>query len=188
MRKLTLLLCLLWAFGLSAQTVIRDVFQSIPDSIVPYLTENNRLDMIDFMASNMDAVVTNALGGKSQMLALTDQYTSIRLSESSEIAMRLLDVPAPVDSLHQVLCVVRTYGSDIRESTVAFYSLLWRQLPTADYFSQPDGSFVATLGQESDTLTLCQKSYIDVLLKEEQEEAKETSIILKWSNGFVKKD
>lgn len=188
MRKLTLLLSLLCAVGLSAQTVIRDVFKNMPDSVIPYLTENNRLDMIDFMASSMDAVVANALGGKSQMLALTDQYAFIRLSESSDLAMRLLDVTEPVDSASQVLCLVRTYGSDIRESNVAFYSLSWRQLPTNDYFSHPDETFVATLDKESPTLTLTKKFYFDELLKEEQEDIKEMSIILKWCNCFVKKD
>ena len=68
MRKTTLLFCLLWALGLSAQITVRDLLKSMPDSVIPYLTENNRLDMIDFMESNMDAVVTNTLGGKSQLL------------------------------------------------------------------------------------------------------------------------
>jgi len=189
MRKTTLfLLSMFWVVALSAQTTIRDVLKAMPDSVVPYLTENNRLDMIDFMDTHMDAVVTNALGGKSQLLALTDQYASIRLSESSEVAMRLLDVSAPVDSAQQVLCLVRTYGSDIRESTVAFYSLSWRLLPTADYFVQPDEMFVATLGNEAPTLTLSQKPYFDAPLKEEQEKIEEVLITLKWNGCFVKEN
>ena len=188
MRKLTLFLSLLYAVGLSAQTVIRDVFKTMPDSVIPYLTKNNRLDMIDFMASNMDAIVTNALGGKSQMLALTDQYAFIRLSESSDLAMRLLDVTSSVDSASQVICLVHTYGSDIRESCVTFYSLSWRQLLTTDYFLQPAETFIATLGEEIPTLTLTKKLYFEGLLKEEQEDVKEVSIILKWDGRFVKKN
>ena len=46
-----------------SQTTMRDVFRQMPDSIVPYLTENNRLDFIDFIDSNMKAEVTNAFGG-----------------------------------------------------------------------------------------------------------------------------
>ena len=191
MRINTLLLCLLWALGLSAQTTIRDLLKSMPDSVIPYITENNRLDMIDFMDSNMDAVVTNALGGKSQMLKLTDQYVSIQLSESSSVAMRLLDVPTPVDSLPQILCLVRTYDSGIRESTVSFYSLTWRPLSTTDYFSQPDYMYSATIGDEEPCLTLRRESRLDTLGEEETEKTEETKeilTILKWDGIFVKEN
>ena len=192
MRKITLLFCLLLAFELSAQTAIRDLLKSMPDSVIPYLTENNRLDMIDFMESNMDAVVTNSLGGKSQLLKLTDQYASIKLSEASSVAMRLLDVSTPVDSLPQILCLIRTYGTDIRESSVAFYSLAWRPLPTANYFSKPSYMFSAMLNDEEPILTLRQEMYMDAMGTEDKEgledkeNTKEVQMILKWDDGFVK--
>lgn len=188
MRKTTLLFSLLWALGLSAQITVRDLLKSMPDSVIPYLTENNRLDMIDFMESNMDAVVTNALGGKSQLLQLTDQYASIQLNESSSVAMRLLDVPTPVDSLSQILCLVRTYGSDIRESTIAFYSLAWLPLPISDYFSQPSDMFSATLGDKEPCLTLRQELILDSLGEEEKEKTKEVLTTLKWNGCFVKEN
>ena len=188
MRITIFLFYLLGALGLSAQTTMRDLLKTMPDSIVPYLTVNNRLDMIDFMESNMDAVVTNAFGGKSQMLKLTDQYVSIQLSESSEIIMRLLDVPVPVDSFPQILCLVRTYGSDIRESTVTFYSFAWRQLTTADYFSQPSNMFSATLGEKEPSLIFRQETRLDALGGEEKEKSSEVLTILKWDRGFVKEN
>ena len=46
---------------------IRDVFKSMPDSLMPYLSNNNRLDFIDFMDSNMKAEVKNQFGGNSIM-------------------------------------------------------------------------------------------------------------------------
>ena len=186
MRKITLLFCLLLALELSAQTAIRDLLKSMPDSVIPYLTENNRLDMIDFMESNMDAVVTNSLGGKSQLLKLTDQYASIKLSEASSVAMRLLDVSTPVDSLPQILCLVRTYGTDIRESSIEFYSLAWRPLPTANYFSKPSYMFSAMLNDEEPILTLRQEMHMDAMGTEDKENTKEVQMILKWDDGFVK--
>ena len=193
MRKTTLLFCLLWAIGLSAQTTVRDLLKSMPDSIIPYLTENNRLDMVDFIESNMDAVVTNALGGKSQMLKLTDQYVSIQLSESSSIAMRLLDVPTPVDSLPQILCLVHTYDSGIRESTVTFYSLAWlsRSQAAATRLLLMMSMFSATLGDEEPSITLRQESRLDAMGEEEKEEKKdikEILTILKWDGCFVKEN
>ena len=186
MRKTTLLFCLLLALELSAQTTVRDLLKSMPDFVIPYLTENNRLDMIDFMESDMDAVVTNSLGGKSQLLKLTDQYASIKLSESSSVDMRLLDVSTQVDSLSQILCLVRTYGTDIRESSIEFYSLAWRQLPTANYFSQPSYMFSAMLSDEEPILTLRQEMSIDTMGTEDKEDTKEIQTILKWDGNFVK--
>ena len=192
MRKITLLFCLLLALEISAQTTVRDMLKSMPDSLIPYLSENNRLDMIDFMESDMDAVVTNSLGGKSQLLKLTDQYASIKLSEASSVAMRLLDVSTPVDSLSQILCLVRTYGSDIRESSIEFYSLAWRPLPTAIYFSKPSYMFSAMLNDEEPKLTLRQEMHVDKMGMEDKEETEdkegmeEVLTILKWNDGFVK--
>ena len=192
MRKTTLLFCLLLALEISAQTTVRDLLKSMPDSLIPYLSENNRLDMIDFMESNMDAVVTNSLGGKSQLLKLTDQYASIKLSEASSVAMRLLDVSTPVDSLSQILCLVRTYGTDIRESSIEFYSLAWRPLPTANYFSKPSYMFSAMLNDEEPILTLRQEMHMDAMGTEDKEgledkeNTKEVQMILKWDDGFVK--
>ena len=57
----------------SAQSIqIRDAFRAMPDSLMPYLSKNNRLDFIDFLDSNMKAEVKNALGGTSEMLSLGD--------------------------------------------------------------------------------------------------------------------
>ena len=62
----------------SAQDVtIRDIFKQMPDSLMPYLSQNNRLDFIDFLDSNMKAEVRNALGGLSEMMTLADDSLSI---------------------------------------------------------------------------------------------------------------
>ena len=107
---------------------MQEVFKAMPDSLIPYLSQNNRLDMIDFMESGMEAKVTNQLGGKSTMTALNDRYLSIRLNEATRCEMRLLPVSTPVDSLSQIICLVRTYGVEGQESEVTFYSCLWRPL------------------------------------------------------------
>ena len=62
---------------------IRDVFKSMPDSLMPYLSNNNRLDFIDFMDSNMKAEVKNQFGGNSIMTALTEDSLSISLPRES---------------------------------------------------------------------------------------------------------
>ena len=103
-----------------AQVKVRDVIKQMPDSLVPYLKQNARLDFIDFMDSGMKAEVSNEFGGKSQMTELTDDYASLTLNSVSQIQLRLLDVSEPVDDARQIICMVRTYGDDIRESTIGF--------------------------------------------------------------------
>ncbi len=188
MRKIVFSLFLASWIGVSAQDVtIREVFRQMPDSIVPYLAENNRLDCMDFIDSKMEAVVTNSLGGKSKMIQLTEQFLAMNLNSASTIQMRLLPVEEPVDSARQVVCVVRTYGTDHRESTVMFYSTKWRQLPASEYMTWPEGYRIAEaqLSAEEPVLTLSSVQYLDLPANEEQQKRSKTSISLKWIGRFI---
>ena len=99
-----------------AQLKMREVFLQMPDSIMPYLTENNRLDFLDFMDSGMKAEVRNELGGRSVMTALTDQNLSIQLSEVVRLDLWLFPVSQEVDSCRQVVCMITTYNTTVPES------------------------------------------------------------------------
>lgn len=115
-----------WSLTATAQPSMREAFKQAPQALLPYVTENDRLDLIDFLDSGMKAEVKNQLGGKSELLRLTDRFLSLRLSQGLSMKLRLLDSPQPIDSVSQVICMVRTYGIDCQESTVQFYSLKWR--------------------------------------------------------------
>ena len=193
MKTVYLLLSLLLAVKVSAQQLdMRQVFKAMPDSIVPYLSENNRLDFIDFMDSNMAAQVDNTLQGRSTMTRLTDRYTQVRLNEASQLELMLLPVAEPVDSASQVICMVRTYGKDQRESSVAFYSVKWNRLDASAYIDYDvTGSFEAQLTDADQAaaeprLTIQPFSYADTPANEEQQSSPKTSITLKWKSRFVK--
>lgn len=129
MRYVVLLPLLLLSLLSKAQTAtMQEVFKSMPDSLTPYLSANNRLDFIDFIESGMEAKVTNALGGRSVMTDLNERYLRIQLNEASVVQMRLLPVSTPVDGMSQVVCVVQTYGTSGKESSVSFYSCSWKPL------------------------------------------------------------
>ena len=70
-----------------AQT-IREAFKAMPDSLMPYLTANNRLDLMDFMDAKMKATVTNLLEGQTEMTFLSDDSLSIRMSDALTIEMK----------------------------------------------------------------------------------------------------
>jgi len=185
MRRLFIALSLLLTLGSSAQTMSQ-VFKQMPANIVPYLSENNRLDMIDFIDSKMKAEVRNLYEGKSEMLRMSDDYARLALSEGSLMEMRLLDVSQPVDSTKKILCVVRTYGAVFKDSQVEFYSSKWRKLNTKQYVTLPDWMFTASLDEHEPTLTLASSSLLDKPASEEQKEVNKKLIALKWENGLFK--
>ena len=163
-----------------------DVFRSMPDTLVPYLSENNRLDLIDFKNANMKAEVRNGQEGRSELLTLTDRYLDIALNAAHRMELRLLDVTEPVDSSRYILCVVDTYGEEIKESTVRFFSLSWRQQPTSRYASLPPVMFTATLPVENQELVLTPSDYPERRAIEEQEKTELFPIKLNWENDFFK--
>ena len=127
-------LLLLFASVCSAQEqTLRDVFRQIPDSLMPSLSVNNRLDFIDFMDSNMKAVVRNQLGGTSEMTALTDDSLSIRMSDALRIDILLLTLDEPVDTIKQVVVLAESFMSDsvYQDTSLKFYTSDW-QLITKD--------------------------------------------------------
>ena len=123
----------------SAQSVtLRDVFRQMPDSLMPYLTQNNRLDFIDFIDSDMKAEVTNMMGGVSEMTALTDDSLSIRMSDALRVDMLLLDLDVPVDTIRQVVVFVETFLTDsiYGESVSKIYSVDWQPVTKALSFNE----------------------------------------------------
>ena len=113
----------------SAQNLkMRDVFKQMPDSLMPYLTPNNRLDFIDFIDSDMKAEVTNMTGGVSEMTALTDDSLSIRMSDGLRVDMLLMNLDEPVDSIHQVVIFVETFMVDslYGDSVCKTYTTDWQ--------------------------------------------------------------
>lgn len=110
-----------------------ELFKAMPDSLLPYLTTNNRLDMLDFMEAKMKAEVTNLLDGKSEMTALTHDSLSIRMNGVLRIDMKIVRVAEPIDSSTQVIRVVRTYtlNENQTERIADVYSSVWRKLSSA---------------------------------------------------------
>ncbi len=167
---------------------MRSIFKSMPDSIVPYLTENNKLDFLDFLDSDMKAEITNRLGGKSEMQTLNDNYLRLILSESSVLEMRLLSTDYPVDSISQIVCMVRTFGTVQKESTISFYSTKWKKLHVNKYISLPQYLFTASLDEKTTMLTIQQVGWLDAPANEEQEKQELLLTKYNWHNFYVKEN
>ena len=111
-----------------AQT-LREAFAAMPDSLLPTLTKNNRLDMMDFMDAKMKAAVTNSLGGETLMTFLNDDSLSVRMSASLTVEMRLQKADTTA-----VIGLKRTYATAAgeRQSVLSRYDArTWQELSPA---------------------------------------------------------
>ena len=121
MKKILLFSAFLFAAVSSvAQVRMRDVFAQLPDSILPLMTRNNRLDCIDFIENGMEARVKNKFNDQVVLEALTEDFLLIRTSESSTVEMKLM--PLGSDTL---ICVNRTYLGPTEDSEVKLYNTNW---------------------------------------------------------------
>jgi len=136
MRKITLFLLLAVSVSAFSQVTMRDCFLKMPHDVMPYLSENNRLDCLDFIDSKMDAKVKNVFDNEITLDTLTSQYLSMSLGEGCRVEMRLF--PLSADSAEQVLCIATTYGDSVRESSLHFYNpQTWRPIAADSLFSLP---------------------------------------------------
>ena len=132
-----------------AQTM-REVLPVMPDSICRLLTNNNLLDFPDYLDTQMKAEVRNRLGGNSEMQTLTEDYSLIRVSESSTLQLKLLPL-----SKKKIICAVYTYfiNDSTADSQIRFYDLKWQPLLADKYINvkrEPNTLVQATLSS-SDT-------------------------------------
>ncbi len=119
MKRLFILITLFqWGLVSGAQTRVRDLFTSAPDSIFPLLTMNNRLDMLDFRENNMTARVKNRMDDACELKELADDYLLLQVSAHSTAELRLLG-----DSL---LCLINTYLGPTADSRVRFFDTAWK--------------------------------------------------------------
>ena len=130
-RHLLFLVSIFCTLSVMAQDM-KTVFVAMPDSIVPLLTKVNREDCIDFLDSNMKAVVKNRFGNVAEMKVLTDDFVEIEPSGASSMQVRML--PAGGDTL---LCVVNTVKAEAADSRISFYTKGWEKVPAKGLFEAP---------------------------------------------------
>ena len=177
-RLYIFLFCVAAAFSALAQTV-REAIKEMPDEVLPLLTKNDRLDFIDYLASNAKAEVKNKLGTPSEMTALTDDYAHIRLTEVSEVSMKLLQ-----KGTEQVICMVSTCQVDsMFDSEIRFYDMKWNLLDTKQFVDIPNTNDFQqlVLSAQSSDLQIVRRRFT---LLPEGEKAKHEEphlALLKWN-------
>lgn len=198
--------CMFCVMSVVAQDM-KSVFVAMPDSVTPLLTKVNREDCIDFLASDMKAIVKNRFGNVAEMKVLTDDYVLMQTSEVGTLEMKLL----PLADSTKVICMVKTVDVPVADSSVRFYTSDWSQqldvkeflqLPSMDAFFLPNDSLKdeailtrkkadmhlmkAQLSKEDTSLTFTYTTP-DYLNEEDREKLsphlRKEPIVLRWSEG-----
>lgn len=107
------------ALTASARTVL-DFFAEAPEEIIPLLTTNTRLDMIDYYASGLSTPSSNTLSGKSRIVEADSLQAEIQLSE--EVTFQLALYPTKNDTL---IVVVETFATPIPDSKIKVLNKDW---------------------------------------------------------------
>lgn len=139
------------------------LFLTMPDSLLPTLTRNNRLDLIDFQQNQMAARVKNLFDDDVSLDTLTDTRLCLTLSEASRMEVTLLD------STH--LLTLTTVHGRAAESHIALTDTAWRPAPCsapayaiADFFRPVPDSLAAQLSatlHEAEALPLISAQYVE---------------------------
>lgn len=162
----------------TAQPLMRDVFAAMPDSVLPLVTKNNRLDCIDFIENNMEAKVRNRADEYVTLETLTADYARFRTSAASFMEMKLLKIAPLVkegsslrmtDSLVSsllggvgdglfILCVITTAEAGeagtprhLEDSQLRFLNADWSPLDSVPSLSLPSPT-AFVVGEAPDSL------------------------------------
>ncbi len=151
MRKIVIcvMACLFVCGSLQAQEM-KDVFVNMPDSLSGILTKINREDCVDFLDSNMKAVITNRYDRQSELKVLTEDYLYLEATPQSSWEMKLF----PLEDSVKVVCWVRTVCAPVCDSKVEFYTSDWQPLSATSFLSLPnaDNFFLVTDSLHADSL------------------------------------
>lgn len=115
-----------------AQTM-KEIFSELPDSVLPTLTRNDRLDCIDFIENNLTNEVNNALDGKTRLTALTDNLAKVQVSKRTELQICKL----PLDGGY-VICLIHSSNIGAWDSTIRFYDSKWKLLDSNSLIRLPE--------------------------------------------------
>lgn len=129
MKKL-LTFFLFLPMALHAQLTIRDAVLSMPDSLAPYFSHDNRLDLFDYLDAKMTAEVTNELQGKTTVVAVGVDSIVLCMNESHDLSLYLLQTETEIDSSRQVIALCHTYklSTGEVERTLKFFNHRWIEL------------------------------------------------------------
>lgn len=135
----------------TAQTTIKNVLCNMPESIVPYIGEEQREEICKFTSETDTIKIKNKLNGSTEVTLSGDDFARINLNKSAMLQIKLL----PLNDTTQIICMVKTMTTPVKESDVSFYSTDWT--PIDNCFGLPQKNEAEnpaeTFAQRPDTMS-----------------------------------
>ncbi len=123
MKKFISLITFLYiSLSATAQTKVKDVWLSMPDSLIVYLDKSKKKEMTNLFEMKAKAETTTVFEEKAVLEDMTDSYISVKLNNATMLQMRVLRTLQD----KEIICVVKTLSSPQKESEVDFYSTDWK--------------------------------------------------------------
>lgn len=132
MKKTVLFaLCLVVAMVAQGRTV-RDFFADETGELFVLLSKTARLDLLDYYDNDQIVEAKNNLGGGSSLIEVSDNFMSIKMSDSRTV--QLLLVASRNDT---TIVVVETYKTPVVDSRISFYNSQWQAIDGNKLFEMP---------------------------------------------------
>lgn len=194
-RQLILFVLCSSFFTAHAQVKMRDVFAKMPEEMLPFVTENNRLDCIDFIENNMQAKVKNRIDEYVELKVLCDDYLVFKTSDAGKLEMKLL----PQTDSTAVICMVETVVGPLADSNVRFFDQEWKELTASEVESMlkvrvqaerpaVEAFFPDVPDEKREKVDDAINELRDLLLMEANLSAEDNSITWKLSTAELSKD
>ena len=124
--------------GTDAQN-IRKMWLEMPDSLAPYLKQQQRSMLLDYYEMGGEKEIKNDFDGISRLDTLANDFLSVRLNNALSLQIGLL----PTQEGDTLACVIKTYYSPAEESQVALYTRSWElvnnvSINTDSLYHRPD--------------------------------------------------
>ena len=137
-RLITVFTLLMMSCGvLSARHTATLAFDSAPNSVMPLIAPQVRLDMIDYYNAASSKASANNLDGKCRITALGPDHINVEVSDVSTWTLDLLRHKG--DTIYMVNTTVMT---PVPDSMVTFYDTDWNELSARIYTSPSLDDFV----------------------------------------------
>lgn len=131
MKKLiVLLVAFLLSMSVSAKS-LRDLWLSMPDSLLPTFNKNLRLEFVELKDLGVKPEVKNLLGDNCLIDTLSNDYLQMATSQQAVLQMKML----PMEVGDSILCVVKTFSAPEKESDVRFYDQSWHEITRKNFVS-----------------------------------------------------
>ena len=123
MKNLLFIALVSFFANISQAKDIREIWLSMPDSVITYLNKNKRIEMVDYIDMKVRADVKNALEGTSVMDTLTHDFLQVTLNEACTLQMRTL----PNEEGDTLFCLVKSFKGPQTESEISIFNQDWQK-------------------------------------------------------------